>query len=166
MRLIRLWDDVEHLHLRLKIAHYTLSLLQAHAPLSAPLNPDPVIVSYSFKAMNVHINVYLYSHFHILFHCIFLFSQCITLFPATTPLMYALFISNQSIYILRLRAAVCILPRSGGDRGKRLNKKVQAQNYSAEESSESLELQSFMDIFIQMTFRDIRRLEIMIFSSN
>lgn len=35
-----------------------------------------------------------------------------------------------------------------------------------EESSESLELQSFMDIFIQMTFRDIRRLEIMIFSSN
>lgn len=53
MRLIRLWDDVEHLHLRLKIAHYTLSLLQAHAPLSAPLSPDPVIVSYSFKAMNV-----------------------------------------------------------------------------------------------------------------
>lgn len=70
------------------------------------------------------------------------------------------------IYILRLRAAVCIVPRSGGDRGKRLNKKVKAQNYSAEESSESLELQSFMDIFIQMTFRDIRRLEIMIFSSN
>lgn len=53
MRLIRLWDDVEHLHLRLKIADYTLSLLQAHAPLSAPLNPDPVIVSYSFMAMNV-----------------------------------------------------------------------------------------------------------------
>lgn len=73
--------------------------------------------------------------------------------------MYALFISNQSIYI-------CILPRSGGKRGKRLNKKVKAQNYSAEESSESLELQSFMDIFIQMTFRDIRRLEKLIFSSN